>query len=139
MDAPATTLFDRIGGDALRNVIADFYRRVMSDVMIGFLFVGKDRARLIQREWEFTARMLGADVTYTGRSMREAHKRSPILGGHFERRLQILRDTLADHDVDADVQDKWIGHTIALRSQVTADQGSECNHSAVPDVAKGEA
>jgi len=138
MKARRSTLFEVIGGDALRAVIADFYRRLFGDVMIGFLFHGKDRSQLVQREWEFTARLLGSTMPYTGRSIREAHKRSPILGGHFERRLQILKETLADHDVDDEVKQKWLDHTVRLRAQVTADEGSECDHDAVPDLAKGD-
>lgn len=125
--------FDKIGGDALRAVIRDFYDRVFDDAMIGFLFQGKNKERLIQKEWELVARMLGADVRYTGRSMREAHAKSPILGGHFERRLEILRQTLADHAVDDEVRDVWLGHTRKLRSQVTADRSSECDHEADQD------
>ena len=122
------TLFDQLGGDRLRAVIVDFYQRVFDDVMIGFLFVGKDRARLIDREWEMAARMLGADVRYQGRPLREAHARVPILGGHFDRRLQLLKDALAAHDVPVAVQDALVAHTVALRSQVTADPTSNCNH-----------
>jgi hemoglobin len=121
-------LIDRIGREPLRAVIDDFYRRIFGDVMIGFLFQGKDQATLAAREWEFTARLLGDDVAYTGRSIQEAHARSPILGGHFERRLQILRDTLRDHAVDPEVQGAWIDHTLSLRSQVTKAHGSECDH-----------
>lgn len=121
-------LYDKIGGEALRAVITDFYNRLTSDLMIGFLFQGKDTKRLIEKEWEFTANLLGADVRYTGRPIRKAHARSPIMGGHFERRLQILRETLRDHEVDAAVQERWIEHTLALRAQVTADRGSECDH-----------
>lgn len=123
-----STLFDQIGGDALRAVISDFYDRLFGDIMIGFLFWDKDKATLIQREWEFTARFLGADIPYTGRPMRKAHAASPILGGHFERRLQILRETLQKHQVPAAVAETWIGHTLALRAQITGDSGSECDH-----------
>ena len=121
-------LIDRIGRERLRAVIEDFYGRIFPDVMIGFLFAGKDRARLVDKEYEFTARLLGDDVAYSGRSMPEAHARSPILGGHFERRLQILRDTLRDHAVDPEVQRVWIDHTLSLRSQVTRARGAECDH-----------
>jgi hemoglobin len=121
-------LFDRIGPDRLRAVVDDFYRRIFDDVMIGFLFQGKDRALLAQREYEFTARLLGADIPYTGRSMPEAHAKSPILGGHFERRLKILRDTIRDHGVDDEVARVWIDHTLALRAQVTRSHGSACDH-----------
>lgn len=124
-------LFDRIGGDALRAVIADFYERVIADVMIGYMFQAivrsHGRAHLIEREWELVAALLGAPgVTYTGRSMRAAHAGHTIFGGHFERRLQLLRETLRDHAVDPAVQQAWIDHTLALRGQITRDRGSEC-------------
>lgn len=124
-------LFDRIGGDALRRVLEDFYERVFADPMIGFLFEGKNKQRLVQKEWEMTARLLGAtEIRYTGRPMPQAHAQSPILGGHFERRRQILEDTLADHGVDAEVRAAWLDHTRALRPQVTADRGADCDHDA---------
>jgi hemoglobin len=122
-------LFDRIGAAQLRAVIEDFYARVFGDVMIGFLFEGKDRQRLIDKEYELAARLLGADIAYTGKPMREAHARSPILGGHFERRLELLRQTLAAHAVDPEVVASLIDHSLALRSQITPDRGSECKDS----------
>jgi hemoglobin len=123
----SSELFDKIGGDALRAVITDFYDRIFKDVMIGFMFQGKDKQHLIAREWELVAALLGAPgVTYTGRPMRPAHAQHTIFGGHFERRLQILRETLRDHAVDPAVQQAWIDHTQALRAQITRDKGSEC-------------
>jgi hemoglobin len=126
-----TTLFDRIGPDALRAVLTDFYARVFADVMIGFLFRGKDRQHLIDREYELTAALLGApDIIYRGRPMRTAHAAHTIFGGQFERRLQLLRDTFRDHAVDPDVQRAWIDHQLALRPQITRDRGSECDDTA---------
>jgi hemoglobin len=127
----SSALFERIGAAALRAVIADFYARIFPDVMIGFMFQGKDRKHLIDREYELTAALLGAPgVTYTGRPMRTAHASHTIFGGQFERRLQILRETLADHHVDPEVQAAWIDHQLSLRSQITRDQGSECKDTA---------
>src|SRR5512134_2062353 len=107
---PRPELFDKIGPERLRAVIEDFYSRIFGDVMIGFLFEGKDRQRLIDKEYEMTAKFLGADIAYTGKPLREAHARSPILGGHFERRLELLRQTLAAHAVDPEVVTAWIDH-----------------------------
>jgi hemoglobin len=132
MAARDPELFARIGAEKLREVIADFYDRVFGDVMIGFLFAGKDKQRLIDKEWEFTAHFLGADVAYTGKPMRQAHANSPIFGGHFERRLQLLRQAMAAHGVDDEVARSWIEHQQALRSQITVDRGSECKDSGVP-------
>ena len=125
------TLFDQIGADMLRAVITEFYKRVFDDVMIGFMFQGKDRQHLIDREYELAAALLGAGVKYTGRPMRTAHAQHTIFGGHFERRLQILRETLADHRVAPAVQQAWIDHTLALRPQITKDKGSECKETSV--------
>jgi|SRR5664279_3418410 len=125
-------LYAKIGGDKLRVVITDFYARVFPDVMIGFMFAGKDKQRLIDKEWELAATFLGApDVKYTGRPIRTAHANVSIFGGHFERRLQILRETMRDHGVDPEVQRVWIEHTQALRPQVTRDTGSECKDTSV--------
>jgi hemoglobin len=108
-------------------VLADFYDRVFADAMIGFMFAGKDRAHLVEREYELTARMLGApDVVYRGLPLRTAHARHTIFGGQFERRLQILKETLDDHAVAPEVRRVWIEHTLALRPQITHDRGSEC-------------
>jgi hemoglobin len=135
-----SNLFERIGAERLRAVIADFYDRVFDDVMIGFHFWGKDKARLVDKEWEFAARLLGGDVPYTGRPIREAHAKLPILGGQFDRRLQILRETLADHGVAEEVRRAWIDHTLKLRPLVTADPTSDCDPElAARRIAAGEA
>lgn len=121
------TLFDRIGGDALRRVLEDFYDRVFADPMIGYLFATSNRERLIQKEWELTARMLGAPQRYGGLPMREAHGHHRILGGHFARRQRILEETLEAHGVDPEVRAAWLAHNLALRPQVTRDEPTECN------------
>jgi len=105
--------------DALRAVVRDFYDRIFADTMIGYMFADRNKERLIAKEWELVAALLGGPVRYTGRPLPEAHAAHDILGGHFDRRLQILRETLAAHGVDAEVQKAWIDHTLALRDQVT--------------------
>lgn len=129
------TLFAQIGHDKLREVIEAFYDRMFGDDMIGFLFAGKDRATLVQREWEFTARMLGAKMAYSGRSIPDAHRNSPIMGGHFDRRLQLLRNVLADFAVAPAVQEKWLEHTIAMRHMVTRDAAGICTDQTMPSSA----
>jgi hypothetical protein len=62
--------------------------------------------------------------------MRAAHASHTIFGGQFERRLQILRETLRDHEVDTAVQTAWIDHQLALRDQITRDRGSDCDDPA---------
>jgi truncated hemoglobin YjbI len=125
------SLMQQVGGEeGLRTLITTFYDRVFADVMIGFFFRRADKQRLIDKETELTAKFLGAPgVHYTGEPLQRAHAKHPILGGHFDRRTQILREVLAESGVSDAVQTAWLEHTQALRPQITRDQGSECDHS----------
>jgi hemoglobin len=125
-------LYDRIGEEALRRVVRDFYARVVADPMIGFLFAGKNVERLIQKEWELVASLLGAPVGYSGRSMAEAHARVPISVGHFDRRLVILEETLEAHQVDPEVRRRWLDHARSLRAQLTSDPEGVCAPDGTP-------
>jgi hemoglobin len=117
----------RLGEEKLRTIVDDFMNRVTSDLMIGFFFANVDLKTLKQREFELAARMLGASIPYTGRPLREAHRSHPIMGGHFDRRSQILRNVLADHDVPEDIRQRWLEHVEALRSQITGQQSGQCD------------
>ena len=128
-DAPNTSevLFDCLGGDRLRAVLSDFYDRVYRDMMIGFMFRGVDKARLIDKEWEFVACLLGAKhVTYTGAPMRRVHARHRVMGGQFARRQHLLRETLRDHNVPEPVQHAWLEHNDSLRPMITQDSHGHC-------------
>jgi truncated hemoglobin YjbI len=122
------TLFDELGGEAaLRRIIDRFVDRVFDDVMIGFFFRNAKRERIKAMEYEFAAQHLGAGTTYTGRPLDAAHARHPIMGGQFMRRLQILKDVMAELGVPDHVQKHWIEHTERLRPLITGDEGGRCD------------
>lgn len=128
------THFDEIGGEpALRGIIDEFVDRVFADTMIGFLFARASKARVKRFEYEHAAVFLGAEgATYQGRELAEAHKRHPILGGHFGRRRQLLKLTLDKHGVPAHIRDAWLAHQDSLREQVTGDLVTQCNDQVAP-------
>lgn len=115
------TLFELAGGEtAVRAVIDEFVHRVSADLMIGFFFRNTDLQQLRQREFEFTARFLGAtDTPYSGRPLREAHTAHKIMGGQFDRRRQILSEVLVDRGIDPAVQEAWLAHVDQMRAQIT--------------------
>lgn len=122
------TLFEQMGGEpVLRRVIDRFVDRLFDDVMIGFFFKRANRERIKQKEYEFAAQHLGANVEYTGRPLAQAHAPHLIMGGQFDRRLQILKDTLDELGVPANVRAHWIDTTLSLRSLVTRDASGQCN------------
>jgi hemoglobin len=122
------TLYEALGGEAqLRAIIDDFVDRVFADIMIGFFFASADKARIKRFEFEHASALLGGPHTYAGRPLRQAHAPHPIRGGHFARRMQILRQVLAAHAVPQAVQQRWLEHDLALAGQITGDALGECN------------
>ena len=113
------SLYDDLGGEeALRRVLRTLYDRLFDDLMIGFLFAGKDKEQLIEHQVWFTAKFLGGPSRYEGRSIPDAHAAIPILPGHFDRRHQILKEVLEEHHVPAHVRDEWLRVDQSLRYAV---------------------
>ena len=126
------TPFERVGDTQLKAIIDDFVDRMVADAMIGFFFRGVDVPRLKRREYQFTARMLGAPENYEGRPMGRVHARHAIMGGQFDRRRQILKEAIERGGVDPDIQDQWLDHVDRLRSTITRDGRGECTSENLP-------
>lgn len=132
--------FEDIGGEIpLTAIISDFVDRICADTMIGYLFARVSRERLKRLEYEHAAEFLGAAVVYTGRDLREAHKRHPIMGGHFGRRRQLLKTTLERHHVPPHVIDAWLAYQDSLRAEVTSDEVTQCNDVGLPGASQATA
>jgi hemoglobin len=122
------TLFDQLGGEpVIRRIVGDFMERVFADRMIGFFFRNADKERIKELEYQLAAAFLGAAVKYTGRPLGPAHAKHPIMGGHFARRKQILKEILDFHRVPEPIKAAWLDHTEKLRSLITAQAGSDCD------------
>jgi hemoglobin len=122
------SLFEKLGGEtALRAIIARFVDRMFDDLMIGYLFRAADRERVKAKEYEFAASHLGAQLTYTGRQIDQAHRAHRITGGQFMRRLQILKETLASFQVPSEVSEHWVAHTLSLQAQITDNALDQCD------------
>jgi hemoglobin len=122
------TDFELLGGEpGLLAILRDFLERVRRDVMIGYLFQGVDFDRLLRLEFEFSRQHLGGPGSYGGRPLFAAHAPHRILGGHFDRRLRLLEQTLEDHQVPVEVSQRWLAHTRQLRAQITPDEEATCH------------
>jgi len=121
------SLFEQLGGEPkLRAIVDDFVDRCFDDMMIGFLFARAERDRIKRFEYQHAAKQLGAPVEYSGRALDEVHRPHRIFGGQFDRRRQILIETLRDHDTPDEVVRAWISHQDSLRSLITRDPDSNC-------------
>jgi truncated hemoglobin YjbI len=140
-NSEAKTLFEQLGGESrLRAIIDTFIDSVFEDRMIGFFFRNANRARIKEMEYQLIANFLGADVEYKGEPLQNAHAKHPIMGGHFARRQQILKETLQKYQVPEKIMEIWLDHTESLRPLITGQSGSDCDPiEARQRVASGDA
>jgi hemoglobin len=113
-------LYERIGGeDALAKILSDFYARMSRDILIGYFFTGKDVDAIARMQKAFLMRAFGVVPSYSGKAPADAHTElPPILRGHFDRRLQILEETLRDHGLTAEDIRTWVGFENAFRDMI---------------------
>ena len=123
-DDPGTspTLYERLGGDAAVNAAVDvFYRRVLADAYVNRFFEGVDMEKQAAKQKAFLTMVFGGPNTYTGKDMREAHKRLVHEMGlddtHFDHILSHLRSTLAE----LGVADPLIQEVIAIAESTRDD------------------
>ena len=127
------TPFEQLGGEPkLRTIINTFIDRVFDDRMIGFFFRNADRDRIKAMEYQLAAAFLGGRVKYQGRPLDQVHAKHRIMGGHFDRRRQILSETLDFYNVPESIKTAWLVHTDKLRSLITPDADSACDSNVLP-------
>jgi hemoglobin len=117
--AKTKTLYEDLGGEpALRALLTSLYDKLFDDMMVGFLFAGRDKAQLIEHQVWFTAKFLGGPSRYTGRSLPDAHASLPLLSGHFDRRHHLLRLALEAHNAPSHVAAEWLRIDQSLKAAV---------------------
>jgi hemoglobin len=119
-----TTAYERIGGEAaVRSVLTKLYDSLFEDPIVGFLFAGKDKLRIVEQQVVFTCRFLGGPQRYVGKSLPEAHSTLPLLPGHFDRRHFLLAQLLEKEGIAADIRSAWLTIDEGLRGSVLAAGG----------------
>ena len=110
--------YDEIGEAGIEAVLRELYDLLFDDVMVGFLFRGKDKEHIVRQQVAFTAAFLGGPQLYTGKAMPEAHRALPLLPGHFDRRHHLLRTVLQRRGVPAAAAEEWLRVDAGLRTAV---------------------
>jgi truncated hemoglobin YjbI len=112
----------KVGGEnSLRLILQDFYRRMSKDILIGFFFTGKDIQAISEKQLEFLLVGMGIQSKFHGKGPSQAHMElPPILDGHFDRRLVLLRETLLAHGVGAAEVETWLEFEEAFRKVIVS-------------------
>jgi hemoglobin len=113
-------LFEDIGSEeALEKILLRFYEKMSADTLLGFFFAGHDISHIVKMQKAFLLRAMGIASSYEGKPPARAHKAlPPILEGHFDRRLILLREVLTDAHLTDESIESWIGFENQFRSVV---------------------
>ena len=105
----------------LNSLLSDFYQRMSGDLLIGFFFDGKDLQHIAHQQSQFLLNAAGLIDKFEGKGPHSAHmEMAPILDGHFDRRLVILKETLKANGVQEHMIELWISFESTFRNVVVS-------------------
>lgn len=114
---------DAGGEKGIEKILTDFYDKMSKDILIGFFFAGKDLPSIVRQQTAFLLRAMGVKATYGGKTPVQAHMSlPPILRGHFDRRLVLLRETLKEKNLSTDNIETWVGFEEQFRKAIVEKQ-----------------
>lgn len=121
------TLYDQLGGfSAVRKLVSDFYDRVLDEEGVASFFRDTEMSKLIDHQTKFFATLLGGPVSYTDEQLRKLHTSMGIQDHHFDVILDLVQETLEDHDIDEQAVTSIIEKMNTYRSAiVTVGQSGE--------------
>lgn len=100
----SSSLYARVGGaPAIKAAVDVFYERVLADPSLSPFFADSSMERLKAHQFAFLSQALGGPRSYSGASMRHAHKRLAIEQRHFDAVAMHLIETLRDLRVSDDI------------------------------------
>lgn len=116
------TIYEQIGGEAAINVAVEiFYRKVLSDDRIAHFFEDVDMDLQIAKQKGFLTMVTGGPNQYTGKNMRDAHRRlveNGLEDSHVDAVIKHLGDTLTELGVDSSLIQQIAGAAEGLRKDI---------------------
>jgi len=119
------TLFERVGGEkTIRELIHEFYDRVVADPELKPFFKNTSMDKLRRMQHEFFSAALDGPITYTGRPLSHVHHGRGITKHHFALYVTHLIDTLRDHGINEQDVNDLIGRINTYANEITGEVGS---------------
>ena len=100
------SLFDKYGGfSTIGDVVHSFYEKIMDTESLEHYFWDVDMSRLMAHQTDFLAMVLGGPSSYSGRSLKEAHRHLKITEVDFLTVAELLEEALEEAGMeDEDVE-----------------------------------
>lgn len=124
--AAARSLYDRLGGrEAIVMVIDSFVARVAADARINKKFARSDIARVKTMLVEQVCAATGGPCTYTGRSMKDAHRNMGVTEGEFNALVEDLSATLQALNVPDAERNELLGALGPMKADIVEVQSPQ--------------
>jgi truncated hemoglobin YjbI len=119
-------LLEHLGPARLEEILLRFYERQADDVLIGFFFADssregalRDLRTIARKQGQFMLRSAGLVALEFTRPPNKAHSElPPILEGHFQRRLFLLRETLRAEGLKESDINLWVSFEESFKTAV---------------------
>ena len=116
------TIYEKIGGEGAVDAAVDlFYRKVLTDDRVSNFFDDTDMDDQRAKQKSFLTMVFGGPHDYTGKSLREAHKRLVDDGmndSHFDVVAVHLQNTLEELGVPGDLVKEVMTLTAGTRDDI---------------------
>lgn len=123
--AVVRTLYDRLGGkDAITSVVDSFVAIVGKDARINKKFARSDGARVKSMLVDQVCSATGGPCTYSGRSMKDAHRNMGVTEGEFDALVEDLVASLNAHNVPKAEQDELLSALGTMKADIVEVPGA---------------
>ena len=97
------SIFERYGGFTnVSKVVMSFYDKILDSSVTSPYFADTDMKRLIDHQTKFIATIMGGPASYSNEHVEKVHERLGITEVAFIEAMELLRETLEDHNFQED-------------------------------------
>ena len=121
------SLYDELGGFFfVRKLVSEFYDRVLDEPDLVPFFQDTDMGSLVDHQTKFWVTALGGPASYTPEQLNVIHRSRGISDEHFDLVLELIGETLEDHEVSeqnmGEVIEAFEAHRVAIVKGGDADE-----------------
>jgi hemoglobin len=123
----SNSLFDRLGGrPTLEKVHKIFYDKIYAHPWIGKYFQHIEQEYIESQQTDFMSMATGGPEVYYGKRPHLAHEHMFITEELFELRSNLLKESLSEAGVSAELAADWFKIDQAFKSKLIKKSPSEC-------------
>ncbi|MHB2015835.1 MAG: group I truncated hemoglobin [Candidatus Xenobia bacterium] len=113
------SIYDRLGGDAgMRNIVDDWYSRLVADPVLADRFNGPDRQELKTRYLKFLESFAGGPIPYRGPDLYSVHRHLRITQDEWTRTLQHMHEALLRYHIPELTAQEFLNKLGGLHNQI---------------------